>query len=348
MEPQNEKIKSIISEIFPSEEMASYLSRCPYGDHLHFRRRRPIFDDVPVFDDAPPEKLPLRRRDMVASIVNAPVSLERKRELFLRLAEDEESPYFSILADMLGQAIREMTPQPGEFLYMFAYYYKEDGCCGEDSEPIGAFLSWEDVWEAIRECMEDEWDDIGSMTWFWVEKWTPDGNGKLKNSYNYETVGGEVCYCSSDEFPDFEDVWMDDFGRNVAVEPYLPVPFHAGDILTVDCRPYVPVSHVVILTIGDNRDCCSVQALYHKCDDIWRMGAVRHGSIFPNPHPGLSPLYRLASFHGQLPEEERILEKVSKFVDGSETRGAALWEYIHDNSGTEAEILSYIEAGGRP
>ena len=65
----------------------------------------------------------------------------------------------------------------------------------------------------------------------------------------------------------------------------------------------------------------------------------------------LSPLYRLASFHGQLPEEERLLEQVSQYVNGEEERGSALWNYIFGlcdggmkRTVTEDQILSYIRS----
>ena len=109
----------------------------------------------------------------------------------------------------------------------------------------------------------------------------------------------------------------------------LPIPFRAGDIVTVDCRPFAPVSHAVILEVGDNFDCCCVQALYRRRNGTWDTGAVKHGYILPGRElPQLSPLYRLATFHGQLPKEERLMEQVSRYVNGEEARGSALWNAI--------------------
>lgn len=124
-----------------------------------------------------------------------------------------------------------------------------------------------------------------------------------------------------------------------------------GDIVTADCRPFAPVSHIVILEVGDNRDCCCLQALYRNGDGVWDIGAVKHGHVLPNFQlPGISLLYRLAIFRGQLPKEERLLEKVSRYLSGDEGRGTALWNYINHfrDKGrkqrvTEEQILSYLE-----
>ena len=74
-------ISPILKEIFPSAEMASYLARCPFGDDADRRHSQ----HGRMFDDAPPEKLPLRRYRIANAIAGALISLERKRELFLFL-----------------------------------------------------------------------------------------------------------------------------------------------------------------------------------------------------------------------------------------------------------------------
>ena len=191
-------------------------------------------------------------------------------------------------------------------------------------------------------------DDEKELTWFEVEKWLPDGTGKLKNDLDYTIFGTEVCYVVYNN----SHRW-DGPGFSPDRDLNLPVPFHSGDIVTIDCRPSAPVSHAVILDVGDNRDCCCLQALYRNDDGTWDIGAVKHGYVLPNHHlPKISPLYRLASFHGQLPEEERLLERVSWYVNGDEEHGSALWQYIFGLCDsrkkwtvTEEQILSYMENG---
>ena len=158
-------ISPILKELFPSAEMASYLARCPFGDDIPCQRDY-------AFDDAPPEKLPLFRYMIENAITGAPISLERKEELFRLLAEGEKDGYFSDLADAVSQAVQEMQPKPGEFLYLTVCSYKED-IARTTEETMGAFLSWEQIFEAIQECWGSDADFEELLTWFYVEKWLP-------------------------------------------------------------------------------------------------------------------------------------------------------------------------------
>ena len=230
-----EKIAEILKEIFPSEEMASYLARCPFDKTVPWNRQH--F----VFDDASPEELPLFRDDLADAIAGAPISLERKRDLFLRLAEDENGSLFRKWADLVSQAIQEMQPKPGEVFYLIAHNYREEPSHLED-DTVGAFLSWEYIFEAIREYLGGDSMDEDDLIWFTIEKWTPDGNGRLKDNYSYEVIRDEVWFCYSKDFPFHEQPVLGGYE-----DLNLQVPFHAGDILTVDCRPYAPVSHIVVL-----------------------------------------------------------------------------------------------------
>lgn len=313
-----EHISSILREIFPSSEMASYLTNCT-----------------------------LRREAIRDAVAYAAIPLERKRDIFLRLASGKNRHYFHQQADLVYAAIREMQTRPGEFFYLQSCCYSDEDRMSRKEEYLEPYLIWEHVLERIREYLGYFEADEKELVWFEVEKWSPDGTGRLKHEYDFMVLGTEACYFNYyggsysewDEFSIYSDL-------------NLPVPFHAGDIVTVDCRPFAPVSHAVILEVGDNRDCCCLQALYRKSDGTWDTGAVKHGHIVPSFWQ-ISPLYRLASFHGQLTEEEHLLEKVSRYVNGDEERGAALWNHIYhfwdgsreERSVTEEQILSYIENG---
>ena len=330
-------ISPILKEVFPSAEMASYLARCPFSDDIPCQRND-------VFDDATPEKLPLRRKDIRDAIAYAAIPLNRKRDLFLQLASGKDTADFRRQAAEIEAAIRGMQPKSGEFFYLKACCYIDEG--GDEEDCLEPYLTWEHIWERIQEYLGYFDAKERELIWFHVEKWSPDGDGRLKNDYDYMVLGTEVCYFSSSrwEHPDF----------SIYNDVNLPVPFHAGDIVTVDCCPFAPVSHAVILEVGDNMDCCCLQALHHNSDGTWDIGAVKHGHVFPNGHsPALSPLYRLASFHGQLPEEEHLLEQVSRHINGEEERGSALWNYIfnlkYDKrkwTVTEEQILSYMANSG--
>lgn len=312
-------IAPIWKEIFPSSEMASYLAKCTLTK--------------------------LKMRDAVAY---AAIPLERKRDIFLRLASGKNTAYFRRQAASIEAAIREMRPKPGEFFLLKHFCYDEDEPFSR-KDTLEPYLAWEHIWERIREYLGYLEDDEKELTWFEVEKWSPDGTGRLKNDYDYTIFGREVCYFSHNIHSSRD--WLE-FSTNCDLN--LPVPFHAGDLVTIDCRPSEPVSRAVILEVGDNRDCCCLQALYRNDDGTWSTGAVKHGHVFPVHHsPNISPLYRLASFHGRLSEEEQLLEQVSRYVNGDEERGSDLWHYIYEfcedrrnRTVTEDEILSYITDEG--
>lgn len=309
-------IGPILKELFPAIEMAAFLAACT-----------------------------LTRMNLRDAVAYAPVSLARKRDLFLQLASGKDRAYFRRQAGAVEEAIREMQAKPGEFFYLKCCRYSDKSVFAEE-KGLAPYLTWEHIFERIQEYLGNLADERKALTWFEVEKWSPDGTGRLKNDYDYTVFGSEVCYAVHNNSPHWD--WP---GFSAGCDLNLPVPFHAGDIVTIDCRPSAPVSHAVILEVGDNRDCCCLQALYRSGDGSWSTGAVKHGYILPNHClPNISPLYRLASFHGPLPEKERLLAQVSRHLNGDEERGAALWGYIFDccdeqnkRTVTEEQILSFLE-----
>lgn len=311
------QIASILQEVFPSSEMASYLAECA-----------------------------LTRMELRNAVAYAAIPLVRKRDMFLQLASGKDTSYFRRQAGAIEGTIREMQAKPGEFFYLKCCRYSDKSVFSEE-KGLEPYLTWEHIFERIQEYLGYLEDDEKELTWFNVEKWSPDGTGRLKNDYDYTVFGTEVCYVTHNSSPRWD--WP---GFSTDRDLNLPVPFHSGDIVTIDCRPFAPVSHAVILEIGDNRDCCCLQALYHADDGIWDTGAVKHGFILPkHTSAGLSPLYRLSSFRGKLQDEERLLERVSRYLNGDESRGAVLWNYIFSlcdgmrKSGvTEAQILSFLES----
>ena len=310
-------LSPILEELFPSAEMASYLAECA-----------------------------LTRMDLRNAVAYAAIPLARKRDLFLRLASGKDTAYFRRQAGAVEGALREMQAKPGEFFYLKYCQYSDESFFHKE-KGLEPYLTWEHIFERIREYRGYLEDDEKELTWFEVEKWSPDGAGELKNDYDYTVFGTEVCYVAHNDSLRWD--WP---GFSTDRDLNLPVPFQAGDIVTIDCRPFREVHHVVILEVGDNCDCCCLQALHYAGSGTWDIGAVKHGNVFPNGRsPSLSPLYRLASFRGQLPEEERLLEKVSRYVNGDEERGAALWNYIFhleeetkQRTVTEDQLMSYIES----
>ena len=128
----------------------------------------------------------------------------------------------------------------------------------------------------------------------------------------------------------------------------LPTPFRVGDIVTIDCRPIQPIRHVLILEVGDHRDCCLPQGLYVRKDKKLDTGAIKHNSIFKDTHwtvsrPEIPALYCAEKYEGVL-LEELILREISCWLQGSEARGRALWEYMREEEDVK-KILEFMQKG---
>lgn len=266
-------------------------------------------------------------------IVGAPVPLSEK----VKWAWGE----FRKDAEM---ALAELTLRPGEILTLTDAWYDED-IRDEKLSFNAPFLSWEKVMEHIRGEIAEYGDDWYDCQWYVLEKWVPTEAGEMERCYTYWIIGDQVMYYRG----------KDDENRMDHVDPNLPVPFHVGDILTIDCRPFAPVKHALLIERGDNMDCCCLHGL---CRDektgLWRTGAVKHWSLFGNYlDPLYTAIYRLSRFDGELPPEEQLLLEVQRAINGDEEKGRKLWnmvngfknsKYLSDTDGmTDERLLSLVK-----
>ena len=113
----------------------------------------------------------------------------------------------------------------------------------------------------------------------------------------------------------------------------IPTPFKVGDILTIDCRPFAELRKVLVIEIGDNRDCCCLQGLYIDNQGEIHIGAIKHNSVFREYEciPQISSLYKAEISKDELSENDKPLQIMSEYLNGDEEKGKRLWEYAHDN-----------------
>ena len=200
--------------------------------------------------------------------------------------------------------------------------------------------------------------------------YTHEGDHWRSSEFGHMTLypGGEPCYCgkkgcvdvycSAKKLAELENGKLERFFEKLEEtrEPYLflpesrrytadgqhlnlPIPFCAGDIVRVDCRPFQPEHPAVLLEVGDNTDCCCVQALCRGQNGTWTIGALKHGNLFSNATCFLSPLYRLEVCPKPLPESDCLLQSIQDFIAGDEKRGRLLWERLRRlDTRTDAEI----------
>lgn len=253
-------------------------------------------------------------------------------------------------ANEIGGVIREFEIKPGEIFYVTNYWVDPE-TWETDPDGLGPYLTMERALQGIREDEDFEEIDEGSLCWYAIEKWCPDGEGNLYNPSTYFVVEDEVCYFQKGQAT--AHIWEPSYFESTHLN--LPVPFHPGDIVEIDCRPFAPVTRAVILEEGDNHDCCCLQALFPYGKGRWSVGAVKHGHVYPHGHTALSPLYRMARYQGSLSKVKQVLLPVSRHIQGDERRGRALWEFIYETAGdrrrfaaTSAEILVYMEEKDGP
>ena len=301
--------------------------------------------------------------DLIAIIVGAQKSLEFKSDILSELARLFPHPFdeldscydFEPYAELYKAASVDMNADSNVFnvylLYQHEYSeYDSDTC--QDTRPFPTFAS---AINYIRE-QSDEWfwgENLDeALTWFTIEKWVGNDQTSMKATYTVSKCG---------EVWDYKQEKNDlhhEFGMSNALGLYLPVPFAAGDVITIDCRPFVPFKHGVIVSIGDNHDCCCVQCLYAKSDGTLDVGALKHSSVFDDGvTPYISPLYNAQIVQSSLPANDEYFREVGDAIalwDAELRKQEDFNEYAHvlenkvwtllEKGNTKDEFLASIRA----
>ncbi len=113
---------------------------------------------------------------------------------------------------------------------------------------------------------------------------------------------------------------------------YLPMPYKEGDILTVDCRPYHKPHYAVVIYRHDNiHDCCTPGCLHYDegyCYGNYRGRELSCHSIkhYYCGNDELSPLINVTLYEGELPEDDKLIGQVSKYIKTHEGSAAVIDE----------------------
>ena len=320
----------------------------------------------------------LSRYQLMDLILGAPVSLETKAEHCRKLM-GKDDPFHSALDEITGylsgedyetevkiqllkwhfersfaahfkairSALNALELKPGEILLLREAWYDEDYSEDNESRRSVPLLSLEAALRYIRDEMEEEaWED-DSECWTVLEKWGPGDNGEMEHLYTYYLIRDEIVFFEKKK-RDYNDHWLwrtehYDYALD-SQNLNLPIPYQPGDIVEVDCLPFAPVKHVLLLEVGS--DCCGVSALFRREDGKWDTGALKHGHCWGNYRPMLSPLYRIRShnqktlFHG-----ECLLWQVQKHISGDAEKGKSLWDAFyrsHRDGLSNKELLALI------
>lgn len=290
-----------------------------------------------------------------------------ERQNYVSGLNDARSYLFSVVPKSYSYALKETEEalkeldRKSEALFTLEEAWYDLDILEEKKAFIEPFTSFEAVVEYIRKEAEEYPKVDESLGWNEVSVWRPTTRGRMKCRFTYIMFGEEIIYfersprrffyelIETDKSYDYEfELAAEECARKVKLNSGslsldLPIPFKAGDIVYVDCLPFVEPKPVVLLEVN-NWDCCGVQVLYRDYDSLWRTGALKHGECWDRYRPPLSPLYRLAEFKGELSEEEQIMTEVWNFVRRDEKNGAKLQRKVsHGEGQTEKSIREYIK-----
>lgn len=342
-----EREKSDVLQTFlPSDAMRRYLAGAPLTkrqiSELVCGAPVPLTDKLRwmeylaakenLLQDIPSESLPLRESSVAGSTAQ-------------RMVEAS----FSYQAKQIKLALEELgTSAEAVFLLIEAWHDEEI-----DDRKISAgtpFFNADDALEYIRHDMDSAGEDYNNLCWYELQKWKPStdpvsGKASYVHGYTYYFLKDRACFFEKMEETQEPYMFLPESRRFSADGQHLnlPVPFCAGDIVCVDCRPFQPEHPAVLLEVGDNTDCCCVQALCRGQNGTWTLGALKHGSLFSNGDCFLSPLYRLEAYPKSLPESNGLLQNIQDFIAGDETRGRILWDKLWKDRLTDENIFKILK-----
>lgn len=256
----------------------------------------------------------LKLKDYVSIIAGAPISLGRKQELLHDMKRSsclkkQEMDYVSLCCACMDRAVQFLTSETGTiFLIQLMGYDDKHKSDIMDGPYIMTSLA--NTKNAVKNYYCEDMDEDADAEWktlYWrVELYTASqdvNNGEdgfLSAEYTYiMDKDGEVQYYihewnSSNHLNGSLGRMVEDQFFSVSPDLNLPVPYHPGDVLFIDCRPYAPGAFYCRLKeVGD--DCCGIQCEYVDAEGNMETGALKHGDYFFNHREVeqyLSPLYR--------------------------------------------------------
>ena len=310
-------------------------------------------------------------------IMGAPVSLEKKAEYCLKLMCRDD--YFQAMVDeisnnmpdkefkapikkkllrrhyeksftahylALRSALDALELKRGE-LFLLRTVSCEDPLFDENTSRRSVlFLSLEAALRYVRDMIEDECWDKDTERWMVLEKWCSGESGEMELLFRYYLILDEIVFFEKME-RDSDERWGWRSGEYDFVTEGkkldLPIPYRVGDIVQVDCRPFAPLKHVLVLEV--DIDLSAVTVLFQREDGKWNTGALKHGQYWEHHHPLMSPLYRLrSSNNAMLFRDESVLWRVQKHISGNAEKGKKLQEVFYNSwcDGMDAEELRLL------
>lgn len=286
---------------------------------------------------------------LIDIVCQAPISLDEKLELLLALSNQNDHTD-ERLTSKITDAIAELqeakaaietcgSGSDDRVLYLFDEWYDTDSFI-EKSSGVGLFQSEEEIkrWIKAEYYSEDGADD---ESWGRAELWRLSDLKWEQPRYDYYLCGDEIfwfekLYPKKQANGNTYYLWQRGSNRRFARGSHdlnLSTPYQPGDIVSIDCRPFGPPFHAVILEARNQWDCCFPTIVFKvPYTDKWSITSLKHKRFFHHAElssyePMLSPLYRIHAVKGEeLTEEDAELRLLSDWLEGSEEKAEKLWE----------------------
>lgn len=282
---------------------------------------------------------------IVDLIMYAPISINVKLEELCKVHADARERWDEELIHASYIAI-ENIEEAISFLEADGVFSVEpSGFDDETKDTEGYFdrvcASIEDVQEYIRNDLAIGEVGPEDLRWYDICKWVKDANGKYVEACRYIIARDEIIYSEvNDDISKLE--CTDIYGIYDIGNLNVPVPFRAGDLLEFNGYPFGPKCHALILDIGDNWDCCSVQGLALDDEGLWSCGAVKHGMVALGYMPKISYLYSAKLCEGPLGENELALQKIGDYIGHNKKKGREIYDIIWADHLTDDALLEKL------
>lgn len=261
----------------------------------------------------------LDRFDMAQFIAKAGITLQWKIDLlkefgFLQYAQSAEA------------AMRSLNENRGKTFLLRSY--------------LSAW-EFESAEFADHEEVERQLAKTPFHVWHILEVWE-ERNGQRLKTWSFYSVEQYWTYFTHWEAVSNGDTASLLFAPNNMRTVDLPVPFQVGDLLEIDCTPYAPVKHAVVLSED-------MQILFLDAHGDLCIDHLESGCIFGTGNHNIIPPVYGADLVKHTNED--FLEDLRNYIVGSEDRAERILHYFREYSNgsnrlQQADLLRLMEENG--
>lgn len=256
------------------------------------------------------------------------------------------------------EALSEQECHKGEVFTVKMCWYDTDKY--EDKDYLeSASSSFENAMRDVKDSIKFEmgkdfesFDKASNNSWYEIDKWTPQENGRLNISYTYYVERTSVInFCRSAKH---HKAWFDDNLLDIADERFdglqsrldddLICPFNHGDIVTIDASPFADVFHAVVIR-NQAEDGINLFLFYDLQFGVYHIGLLLSAAAINADNPKASFIHKMSRHKGKLYGAEIIFKKVSKWINGDKEKAKTFYDALYNEdcwSITTEEIERFL------